>query len=196
MLQSFLVSTSLVALAEVGDKTQLLSLILAARYRKPLPIMLGVLVATLVNHAGASGVGALLADLLNPKILNWLIVASFVLMSGWILIPDKLNEDEVNLPKRAMGVFATTVVVFFLAEMGDKTQVVTIALAARYQDYFSVVAGTTIGMMLANVPVIYLGSRFAERLPTRKVHMLAAVIFVVLGLLALHHAVTTTPLWG
>ena len=186
--QSFLVSTSVVALAEIGDKTQLLSLVLAARYRKPIPIALGVLVATIVNHAGAGGIGTLLSSVLNPTILNWAIVASFVLMAGWILIPDKLDEGEITMPKKAMGVFGTTVFTFFLAEMGDKTQVVTIALAARYHDFFSVVGGTTLGMMLANVPVIYLGSRFSNKLPIKAVHVIASIIFVVLGGMALRNA--------
>lgn len=196
MLQSFLVSTSVVALAEIGDKTQLLSLVLATRYRKPLPIVLGVLVATLANHAGAGGIGTLLAGWLNPNIMNWAIVASFALMAGWILVPDKLEEGEITMPKKAMGVFGTTVFAFFLAEMGDKTQVVTIALAAQYKDFFGVVAGTTIGMMLANVPVIYLGSRFANRLHPKAVHVVASVIFVVLGGIALRNALLNTPLFG
>jgi putative Ca2+/H+ antiporter (TMEM165/GDT1 family) len=195
MLQSFLVSTSVVALAEIGDKTQLLSLVLAARYRKPLPIVLGVVVATLANHAGAGGIGTLLADWLSPSIMNWFIVASFVLMAGWILVPDKLDEDEIVMPKKAMGVFGTTVFSFFLAEMGDKTQVVTIALAAQYRDFFSVVAGTTLGMMLANVPVIYLGSRFANRLHPKAVHAVASFIFVILGGIALRNAILNTPLF-
>ena len=196
MLQSFLVSTGVVALAEIGDKTQLLSLVLAARYRRPLPIVLGVLVATLANHGAAGGVGALLADWLNPKVMNWVIVASFALMAGWILVPDKLDEDEIALPKKAMGVFGTTVFAFFLAEMGDKTQIVTVALAAQYQDLLAVVAGTTLGMMLANVPVIYLGSRFANRLNPKAVHIVAAVVFVVLGALALRSALMNTALIG
>jgi len=194
MLQSFLVSTSVVALAEVGDKTQLLSLVLAAKYRKPLPIVLGVLVATLVNHAGAGGVGTLLAHVLNQNILNWAVVASLVLMAGWILVPDKLDDDDASPVKKPMGVFATTVVTFFLAEMGDKTQVVTIALAAQFQDFFGVVAGTTLGMMLANVPVIYFGSRFADRLPAKAVHVVAALIFVVLGGMALRNALNGAAL--
>ncbi|MBV8466786.1 MAG: TMEM165/GDT1 family protein [Burkholderiales bacterium] len=188
MLHSFLVSSSVVALAEVGDKTQLLSLVLAAKYRKPLPIVLGVLVATLVNHAGAGGIGTLLANFLSPNILNWAVVASFALMAGWILVPDKLDDDEAVGIKKPMGVFATTVVTFFLAEMGDKTQIVTIALAARFHDFFGVVSGTTAGMMLANVPVIYLGHKFADRLPTKTVHIIAALIFVVLGGMALRTA--------
>ena len=196
MLQSFLVSTGVVALAEIGDKTQLLSLVLAARYRRPLPIVLGVLVATLANHGAAGGVGTLLAGWLNPKVMNWVIVASFALMAGWILVPDKLDEDEIALPKKAMGVFGTTVFAFFLAEMGDKTQIVTVALAAQYQDLLAVVAGTTLGMMLANVPVIYLGSRFANRLNPKAVHIVAAVVFVVLGALALRNALMSTALVG
>ncbi len=196
MLQPFIVSASLVALAEIGDKTQLLSLVLAARYRQPVPVVLGVLVATLVNHAGAGAIGTLLSNVLHPAILNWAVVASFVLMAGWILIPDKLDESEITMPKKAMGVFGTTVFAFFLAEMGDKTQVVTIALAARYHDFFSVVGGTTVGMMLANVPVIYLGSRFASHLPVKAVHILASVIFVVLGGLALRNALTGASITG
>ena len=194
MLQSFLVSTSVVALAEIGDKTQLLSLVLAAKYRKPLPIIAGVLVATLANHACAGGIGTWLAQVLNVNVLNWAVVASFVLMAGWILVPDKLEDEAVLAGKKPMGVFVTTVLAFFLAEMGDKTQVVTVALAAQYRDFFSVVGGTTTGMMLANVPVIYLGHRFAERLPAKRVHQIAAVIFVVLGALALRHALQGSAL--
>lgn len=196
MLQSFLVSTSVVTLAEIGDKTQLLSLVLAARYRNPLPIVLGVLVATLANHAGAGGIGTLLAGWLNPSIMNWAVVASFALMAGWILVPDKLDEGEIVMPKKARGVFGTTVFAFFLAEMGDKTQVVTIALAAQYRDFFGVVGGTTLGMMLANVPVIYLGSRFANRLHPKAVHIVASIIFVVLGGIALRNAILNMPLFG
>jgi Ca2+/H+ antiporter, TMEM165/GDT1 family len=194
MLQPFLVSASVVALAEIGDKTQLLSLVLATRYRNPLPIVLGVLVATLANHAGAGGIGTLLADWLSPTIMNWAVVASFVLMAAWILVPDKLDEGEIAMPKKAMGVFGTTVFAFFLAEMGDKTQVVTMALAAQYRDFFAVVGGTTVGMMLANVPVIYLGSRFANRLHPKTVHVVASIIFVVLGAMALRNALMNTAL--
>ena len=194
MLQSFFVSTSVVALAEIGDKTQLLSLVLAAKYRKPVPIVLGVLVATLVNHAGAGGIGTLLAHVLNQNILNWAVVASFVLMAGWIMVPDKLDEDDASAVNGYMGIFATTVVTFFLAEMGDKTQVVTIALAAQFRDFLGVVSGTTLGMMLANVPVIYLGNRFASKLPTKTLHIVAALIFVVLGGLALKNALNGSRL--
>ena len=193
-MQALLISTGVVALAEVGDKTQLLSLVLAARYRKPVPICLGVLAATLCNHAGAGGLGTLLARWLDPAIMNWVIVGSFALMAGWILVPDKLDEGDAAPPKRAVGVFGTTAMAFFLAEMGDKTQVLTVALAAQYRDFFSVVGGTTLGMMLANVPVIYLGSRFAERLKPKVVHILASILFLILGALALKNALTHAPL--
>lgn len=193
-MQALLVSATVVALAEIGDKTQILSLILAARYREPVPIILGVLVATLANHAIAGGLGTWLASALDPSVLNWIVVGSFVLMAGWVLVPDKLTEQQVTVPKRSLGVFGTTLVTFFLAEMGDKTQVVTVALAARFHDFLGVVAGTTLGMMLANIPVIYLGHRFADRLPARTIHVVAAIAFVLLGALALRNALAGTPL--
>lgn len=182
----------MVGLAEIGDKTQLLSLVLAARYRKPIPIVLGVLAATLINHAASGALGAWLASVLSPGVLNWAVVASFAVMAVRILVPDKLDDADAVLTKNSMGVFGTTAVTFFLAEMGDKTQIVTIALAARFHEFFGVVAGTTLGMMLANVPVIYLGHKFADRLPTKAVHILAAIIFVVLGGLALRTALYPT----
>jgi len=181
--QAFIVSTSVVALAEMGDKTQLLSLILAARYRKPMPIMLGILVATLLNHAIAGALGAWLSSLMRPEVLNWVMAAAFIAMGLWILVPDKLDEDDVAVPKQQMGVFFATVVAFFLAEMGDKTQFATIALAAQYSDVLSVVLGTTLGMMMANAPAVYLGNRFAQRLPTKIIHMIAAIIFIAIGVL-------------
>ena len=181
--EAFLVSPSVVALAEIGDKTQLLSLILAARYRKPLPIVFGILAATLLNHAMAGALGAWLSSLMSPATLNWVMAAAFIAMGLWILVPDKLDEDEVALPKKQMGVFFATLTAFFLAEMGDKTQFATIALAAQYSSVLMVVLGTTLGMMLANVPAVYLGNRFADRLPTRVVHMVAAVIFIIIGVL-------------
>jgi len=187
-MESFLVSTSVVGLAEIGDKTQLLSLVLAARYRKPIPIVLGVFAATLVNHGFSGALGAWLASVINPTVMNWAVVASFALMAIWILIPDKLDDADAVTAKGQMGVFGTTVVTFFLAEMGDKTQIVTVALAARFHEIVGVVAGTTLGMMLANVPAIYLGHKFADRLPTKAVHALAAIIFVVLGGFALRTA--------
>ena len=181
--EAFWVSTSVVTLAEMGDKTQLLSLILAARYRKPVPIVLGILVATLLNHALAGALGAWLSSLMSPTTLNWVMALAFIAMGLWILVPDKLDEDEVALPKKQMGVFFATLTAFFLAEMGDKTQFATIALAAQYSSVLMVVLGTTLGMMLANVPAVYLGNRFADRLPTRVVHMVAAVIFIIIGVL-------------
>ncbi len=187
-MQSFLVSTSVVGLAEIGDKTQLLSLVLAARYRKPIPIVLGVLTATLISHAASGALGAWLASVLSPGILNWAVVASFAVMAVWILIPDKLDDANAVSTKRPMGVFGTTTLTFVLAEMGDKTQIVTIALAARFHEFFAVVSGTTLGMMLANVPVIYLGHKFSDRLPAKTIHVIAAIIFVVLGGLALRAA--------
>ncbi|MGI4860654.1 MAG: TMEM165/GDT1 family protein [Janthinobacterium lividum] len=187
-MQSFLISTTVVGLAEVGDKTQLLSLILAARYRKPIPILLGVLSATLVNHTASGALGAWLALSVSPAIINWAVVASFALMGVWILLPDKANPEAGTLHTRSLGVYGTTALTFFLAEMGDKTQVVTIALAARFHEVSPVVIGTTLGMMLANAPIIYLGHRYANRLPNRLVHALAALIFVVLGGIALRTA--------
>jgi len=181
--QAFIVSTSVVALAEMGDKTQLLSLILAARYRKPMPIVLGILVATLLNHAIAGALGAWLSSLMRPEVLNWVMAAAFIAMGLWILVPDKLDEDDVAVPKQQMGVFFATVVAFFLAEMGDKTQFATIALAAQYSDVLSVVLGTTLGMMMANAPAVYLGNRFAQRLPTKIIHIIAAIIFIAIGVL-------------
>ena len=186
-MHPFLVSTSLVALAEIGDKTQLLSLLLAARYRAPLPIIAGILAATLANHGLAAAAGDLLAHALSPRLLDWAVVLSFVLMGLWILVPDRIDDDE--LPRRgARGVFVATAVSFFVAEMGDKTQVATVALAARYGEWLPVVAGTTVGMLAANVPAVLFGHRFADRLPTRWVHGTAALMFLVLGGVALHTA--------
>ena len=183
-MEAFLVSTGLVALAEMGDKTQLLSLVLAARFRKPWPIVWGILAATLVNHAMAGAVGSFITTLLSPEVLRWVLAASFLAMAVWMLIPDKLDEDEQpKSPK--YGVFATTVVLFFLAEMGDKTQIATVALAARYQELASVVAGTTLGMMIANVPVVFLGERITRLVPLHWVHRICAVIFVGLAVAAL-----------
>ncbi len=183
-MEALLVSTGVVALGEMGDKTQLLAILLAARFRRPLPIILGILVATLVNHAFAGLVGNWIASALGPNILRWLIGLSFVAMAGWMLIPDRVEDDAAGGRQR-FGVFGTTVVAFFLAEMGDKTQIATVALAARYDDLVSVVAGTTLGMMLANVPAVFLGDTIARRVPLRLVHGTAAFIFVVLGLLTL-----------
>jgi putative Ca2+/H+ antiporter (TMEM165/GDT1 family) len=184
-LEAFLVSTGIVALAEMGDKTQLLSLVLAAKFRRPIPIILGILVATLLNHALAGAVGTWLTSLLGPDALRWILGLSFLAMAVWIMIPDKLDSDDTDFSANRYGIFATTVVVFFLAEMGDKTQVATIALAAQYSSLVAVVAGTTFGMMIANVPAVLVGDKVANKLPLNVVHGVAALIFAVLGILAL-----------
>lgn len=183
-MEAFFVSTAIVALAEMGDKTQLLSLVLAARFRKPWPIVWGILVATVINHALAGAVGAWVTTLLGPQALRWVLGLSFIAMAGWMLIPDKLDDEGTPAAPR-LGVFGTTVVAFFLAEMGDKTQIATVMLAAQYNAYAWVVMGTTLGMMIANAPVVWLGERITRRLPIRAVHLVSAVIFLVLGLLAL-----------
>ncbi len=183
-MQAFLVSTGIVALAEMGDKTQLLSLVLAARFRKPWAIVLGIFVATVVNHALAGALGSWVTGALGPDVLRWVLGASFIAMAIWMLIPDKLDEDAAGgAPK--YGVFLTTVVAFFLAEMGDKTQVATVMLAARFDSWGPVVVGTTLGMMLANAPVVWFGDRITRKVPIKAVHTVGAVVFLVLGLLVL-----------
>ena len=182
-MDAFLVSTAIVALAEIGDKTQLLAFILAAKFRRPWPIVLGILVATLANHAFAAAVGTWLTTLMGPQTLRWVLGLSFIAMAVWTLIPDKLDEDDARLPR--FGVFGATLIAFFLAEMGDKTQVATVALAAQYQALVAVVAGTTLGMMIANVPAVLLGDRIAARMPVKLVHGIAAAIFLGLGIATL-----------
>ena len=182
-MEAFLISTGIVALAEIGDKTQLLAFILAAKFRKPLPIILGILVATLANHGCAGALGSWITSLAGPATMRWVLGVSFIAMALWTLIPDKFDEDDARLAR--FGVFGTTLVAFFLAEMGDKTQVATVALAAQYHAFFSVVSGTTLGMMIANVPAVLLGGRIADRMPVRLVHTLAAVIFAILGVATL-----------
>lgn len=183
-MEAFLVSTGIVALAEMGDKTQLLALVLAARHRKPWPIVLGILVATVANHALAGAIGAWVTIWLGPQVLRWALGGSFVAMAVWMLIPDKIGEAETGSAPR-FGVFGTTVLAFFLAEMGDKTQIATVMLAAQYHAYLWVVAGTTLGMMLANAPVVWLGERMTRLVPIRLVHLVSALIFLALGLAAL-----------
>ena len=183
-MEAFLVSTSIVALAEMGDKTQLLALVLAARFRKPWPIVWGIFVATVFNHALAGAAGAWITTLIGPQMLRWVLGVSFIAMAVWMLIPDKLEDGDTGEGPR-WGVFGTTVVAFFLAEMGDKTQIATVMLAAQYSGWLWVVAGTTLGMMLANAPVVWLGDRITRRIPLRTVHGVSACIFLVLGILAL-----------
>lgn len=178
-MEAFLVSTGIVALAEIGDKTQLLAFILAAKFRKPLPIVCGILVATLANHAAAGALGTWLMLLTAPETLRWILGLSFIGMAIWTLIPDKFDESDAKLAQ--LGVFGTTLIAFFLAEMGDKTQIATVALAAQYQALVAVVAGTTLGMMIANVPAVLLGDRIAHRMPVRLVHGIAAAVFAILG---------------
>ena len=184
-MEAFLISAGIVALAEMGDKTQLLSLVLAARFRKPWPIVLGIFVATLANHALAGAVGSWVTRMLGPDVLRWVLGASFIAMAIWMLIPDKLDEDDQPSTTSKLGVFGTTLVAFFLAEMGDKTQIATVALAAQYQQWAAVVAGTTLGMMLANAPVVWFCDRLVKRVPIRVVHVISALIFAVLGVVAL-----------
>ena len=182
-MDAFLVSTGIVGLAEIGDKTQLLAFLLAARFRRPLPIVLGIFVATVANHAFAAAVGALVSELLGAGVMRWVLGLSFLAMAAWIMIPDEIDAEEAQLAK--YGVFLTTLIAFFVAEMGDKTQVATVALAARYESMAAIVAGTTFGMMLANVPAVYFGERIASRVPLKLVHGIAALIFAVLGIATL-----------
>ena len=183
-MEAFLISTGIVALAEIGDKTQLLALVLAAKFRKPVPIIVGMLAATLLNHALAGVAGRFVANAVGPTAMRWILGLSFIAMAVWVLIPDKLDDDEKATPPR-FGAFVTTLVAFFLLEMGDKTQIATVALAAKYPSLIGVVAGTTFGMMLANVPVILLGHGIANRVPLKLVHAIAAGIFFVMGVLVL-----------
>ena len=185
-MEAFLISTGVVALAEIGDKTQLLALVLAAKYRRPVPIILGILVATLLNHAAAGVVGAWLAAWLGEELLRWILGLSFIAMAFWMLVPAKLDDEEKK-PAR-FGVFLSTLIAFFVVEIGDKTQIATVALAAKYSSLIAVVGGTTLGMMLANVPAVLLGEVAAKKLPMRLVHGVAAAIFAVLGLLVLLRA--------
>lgn len=184
-MEAFLISTGIVALAEIGDKTQLLAFLLAAKFKKPWPIVAGIFVATIANHAGAGALGAWITAAVGPQIMRWVLGIGFIAMAIWTLIPDKIDEDEAGSTRSRFGVFGTTVVAFFLAEMGDKTQIATIALAAQYNAFYAVVAGTTFGMMIANVPAVFLGSKIANKVPVRLVHGIAALIFAVLGVATL-----------
>ncbi|MBS0566280.1 MAG: TMEM165/GDT1 family protein [Proteobacteria bacterium] len=179
-METLLISTLTVTLGEIGDKTQLLALILAAKYRKPWPICLGILTATLVNHALAGAFGALVSEWLSPQMLRWIVAISFLAIALWTLKPDQADEDEAAHGS-AHGVLVATVLSFFLAEMGDKTQIATAVLAAQYHPLWQVVSGTTLGMLIADVPVVWLGARFAHRLPLRAARIGAALLFAALG---------------
>jgi putative Ca2+/H+ antiporter (TMEM165/GDT1 family) len=183
-VEALLVSIGVVALAEIGDKTQLLSLVLAARFRKPIPIIAAILIATLLNHALAGAVGVWITSLLGPTVMRWVLGVSFLVMAAWTLVPDKIESEKTGSVSR-FGVFGTSLVSFFLLEMGDKTQIATVALAAEFPSLVTVVAGTTLGMMIANVPAVLLGDRAAGRLPIRLIRGIAAAVFAVLGVLAL-----------
>ena len=184
MLESLLVSTGVVALAEVGDKTQLLAFLLAARFKKPLPIIAGIFVATLVNHALAAALGGWLTSAVDQRILRWVLGLSFIAMGIWTLKPDQIDENDTRVAQR-FGVFGATTIAFFIAEMGDKTQLATIAMAAHYAAPVTVALATTAGMMIANVPAVYIGEKLAAKIPMRLVHRIAAAIFAALGVLTL-----------
>ncbi|MDY3331478.1 MAG: TMEM165/GDT1 family protein [Pelistega sp.] len=184
-MNALLVSTGIVALAETGDKTQLLAFLLAARFKKPLPIILGITIATIFNHALAGAIGVWISEFLSPEVLRWVLGLSFIAMAIWMLIPDKLDEDDVSLASSRWGIFGLTCITFFLAEMGDKTQIATVAMAARFDDAILVVIGTTLGMLLANVPAVFLGEKFAKRFSPKLIHSISAVIFAIMGILTL-----------
>jgi putative Ca2+/H+ antiporter (TMEM165/GDT1 family) len=183
-MEALFISTGVVALAEIGDKTQLLAFVLAARFKKPLPIIAGILCATLVNHGLAGALGAWIISVVSPEAMRWVLGLSFLGMAAWTLIPDKIEEEETQVAKH-LGVFGATLITFFLAEMGDKTQIATVALAAHYGQPLLVVMGTTLGMLIADVPAVFIGDRFAARLPMRLIHAVAAAIFAAMGVLAL-----------
>jgi putative Ca2+/H+ antiporter (TMEM165/GDT1 family) len=178
-MDSIWISAGIVALAEIGDKTQLLAIVLAARFRKPVPIILGILAATLLNHAAAAALGFLIAQWLSGQLFQIIVGAAFILMAGWALIPDK--EDERSSSASSGGVFLTTLIAFFLVEIGDKTQIATSLLAARFNDIVLVTIGTTLGMMLANVPAVFLGEAATKIVPLKYVRMVAAAVFAAIG---------------
>ena len=183
-MEALYISIGVVALAEMGDKTQLLAFILAARFKKPVPIILGILCATLVNHGLAGALGAWITSVISPDTMRWVLGLSFIGMAIWTLIPDKIEEEETQVAQK-LGVFGATLVTFFLAEMGDKTQIATVALAAHYAAPLLVVIGTTLGMLIADVPAVFVGNKFAAKIPMKLVHSIAAGIFAVMGLLTL-----------
>jgi Ca2+/H+ antiporter, TMEM165/GDT1 family len=183
-MEALYISTGVVALAEMGDKTQLLAFILAARFKKPVPIILGILLATLVNHGLAGALGAWITSVVSPDAMRWGLGLSFIGMAIWTLIPDKIEEEETQIAQK-LGVFGATLITFFLAEMGDKTQIATVALAAHYGAPLLVVIGTTLGMLIADVPAVFVGNKFAAKIPMKLVHSIAAGIFAIMGLLTL-----------
>jgi len=183
-MEALFVSTGVIALAEIGDKTQLLAFILAARFKKPVPIIAGILVATLLNHGLAGALGAWITTVISPEVMRWVLGGSFLAMAIWTLIPDKIEEEETQIANK-LGVFGATFITFFLAEMGDKTQIATVAMAAHYAAPVLVIMGTTLGMLIADVPAVFVGNKFAAKIPMKLVHSIAAGIFAVMGLLTL-----------
>ena len=183
-MESFWVSTGVVALAEMGDKTQLLAFLLAARFKRPVPIIAGIFLATIVNHGLAGALGVWITTTLSPQIMRWVLGISFLAMAAWTLIPDKIEDEKSSMTTR-FGVFGATLVTFFLAEMGDKTQVATVAMAAHYQDAWKVVPGTTLGMMIADVPAVFLGDKLSAKLSLKWLHAAAALVFAALGVATL-----------
>ncbi|WP_422015011.1 TMEM165/GDT1 family protein [Roseateles sp.] len=183
-MEALLMSTGVVALAEIGDKTQLLAFVLAARFKRPVPIILGILAATIVNHSMAGALGAWITSVLSPATLRWVVGLGFLGMAVWTLIPDKIDDEDTQVKGR-WGVFGTTLIAFFLAEMGDKTQIATVAMAAHYPNPVLVVVGTTLGMLIADVPAVFVGDRFAKKIPMRLVHGIAAAMFAAMGVFAL-----------
>ena len=183
-MEALLVSTGVVALAEIGDKTQLLALLLAARFKKPVPIVLGILCATIVNHGLAGAAGAWIMSTIEPVVLRWVLGLSFIGMAVWTMIPDKIESEE-SLAVRKFGVFGATLITFFLTEMGDKTQIATVALAAHYGKPLIVVIGTTLGMLIADVPAVFIGDKLSSTIPMKPVHAIAAAVFGVLGVATL-----------
>ena len=188
-MEPLFVSTGVVALAEIGDKTQLLAFILAARFKKPVPIILGILAATIVNHGLAGALGAWITSAISPEILRWVLGLSFIGMAVWTMIPDKVEDEETQVAMK-FGVFGATSITFFLAEMGDKTQIATVAMVAHYAAPLMVVMGTTLGMLVADVPAVFLGDKFANKIPMKLVHSIAAAIFALLGIATLLGAVS------
>lgn len=181
-MQEFLISTSVVALAEMGDKTQLLALLLAARFRKPVPILIAILLATTINHGLSAVLGQWLTTVLNPTVMVWVLAIGFIAMALWMLVPDKLDDETDSINKwQRFGVFGATFILFFLAEIGDKTQIATVALAARFDSVFWVMLGTTVGMMIASAPAVFIGNKMADRLPISLIHKIGAAIFLVVG---------------
>jgi putative Ca2+/H+ antiporter (TMEM165/GDT1 family) len=184
MSSALLVSTGVIALAEIGDKTQLLAFLLATRFKKPIPIIIGITLATLINHGLAGAVGGWITTNVAPSVLRWILGASFIAMAVWTLIPDKIEDEETQLATK-LGVFGATFITFFLAEMGDKTQIATVAMSAHYNDVLMVVAGTTLGMLIADVPAVFAGDKLAEKIPMKLVHRIAAAMFAALGVATL-----------